>query len=234
MNEKPIKRSGTSYALFGILIFAALVAVGGASLYLYQVEQAKQTRAQQEEKQRAEQEKLERVALQKAELQKLFDDYLNDFITDLRAAMQEYKESRRVLKEMVEPYNYESLEYAKENYTLFNESVAPMMREKADQIINIFAAYNQKVEQNLSGKENELQAHFRGEWKKMSEEQAGEYVDFFSKEETRLQAYGELIKFYYTHYNLYDVDAQANVFLFKRDEEAEMHELLTDQINDIQ
>lgn len=196
--------------LFFALIFLALIIGGGAAFYIQKQHiQAKQLGAA-ELKQRKE---------EKAAIQVLFDNYLNDFKADLSAKAKIYKESRSVLKDIKSPYNFETPEYAKENYDLFKNSVAPSLRGQADGIMEIFQNYDKKIKEDLGNSEDATQEVFFEKWTEMAHEQLDKYIDFFVKEDELIQAYDDLITFYYTHSNRYTVDVEKNEFFFGREED---------------
>ncbi len=207
-NEKHSKTP--PYLLYGVC-FAVISAAVGGSLYVYDQKQ-KSYQAQQEQirLENAEKEK------QKAEMQVLSDKYLKEFVADLKKQSASYKKQKRVLKEIISPYNFETPEYSKENYNLFMNEIAPSLRSQSNAIINVFEQYTEKLAEDIKGNDDELQVQFMNDWNDMSADQLGQYIDFFSQEEKLLQAYEDLIRFYYIHSNLFTVDIEKNVFEFKR------------------
>ena len=199
-----------------MILIACCIGIGAFAYINHQKEIAHQLQQQQEAERLQKQQEQE---VRRAELQTLFDLYLNDFKTDLAAKAKSYKTSRRVLKDLISPYNFETPAFAKENYTMFQTQIAPSLRAQAADIIGIFEAYNQKLNDNLKSEDSELILTFSTQWKKMTKEHLKTYVDFFTREEEMLQAYDALITFYYTHSKRYKVDIENNVFLFKNDNE---------------
>lgn len=195
---------------FIIFVFLCIAIAGGLyQLHLYKQHQdeihAQQIKAKQEQKEQA-----------RAELDKLFKQYLTSFKADLKTKATAYKDSRTVLQEMLNPYNFETREYTKENYLLFKDNVAPNLRNKASEIINVFAEYKNNLQADLKNQDNKTQEMFLLKWQEMSNKQLDKYIDFFTKEEDLIQAYEKLITFYYVHSNLFSVDVEENVFLFNR------------------
>ncbi len=196
-----------------IIVFLFIAIAGGLyQLHLYRQHQdeihTQQVKAEQEQKEQA-----------RAELDKLFKQYLANFKADLKTKATAYKDSRTVLQEMLNPYNFETKEYTKENYLLFKNDVAPDLRNKATEIINIFVEYKDSLQEDLKSQDNKTQEMFLLKWQEMSNKQLDKYINFFTKEEALIQAYENLITFYYTHSNLFSVDVEENVFLFNREED---------------
>lgn len=196
-----------------ILVFLFITVAGGLyQLHLYKQHQdeihAQQAKAEQAQKEQT-----------RAELNKLFEQYLTNFKDDLKTKAASYKDSRTVLKEILSPYNFETREYTKENYLLFKDNVAPNLRNKAADIINIFAKYKDNLQADLKSQDNKIQEMFLLKWQDMSNKQLAKYIDFFTKEEALIQAYEELITFYYVHSNLFSIDVEENVFLFDREKD---------------
>lgn len=185
-------------------------------------------RAEQPEHPDAEKEK------KKEELQSLFDNYLNNFKNELREKATDYKNTRVIFNDIKSPYNFETPEYAKENYNLFKNSIAPSLRQKASEIIDVFDNYNKKIEANLKDQNNDLQQTFLKKWREMNKNQLTKYVAFFSKEEELIQAYDNLITFYYVHSRLYEVDVKINQFTFSRKEDEKKATELLNRIDTLQ
>ena len=177
--------------------------------------------------------KKEKEAKKREELQTLFDSYLNDFKDDLRKKIIDYRKARKVLNNFKSPYNYETLEYTKENYKLFKKSIAPSLRQKAADIIDIFEKYEEKINSELNDKNNDLQQTFLKEWKEMSQSQLIKYVNIFSKEEDLIQAYDDLITFYYTNSKRYKVNAEENEFIFTSKIAEKMHKEILERIDSL-
>ena len=217
--------------IIAVIIFL-LFTTGGATYYVYHQQQtALKAKAEQERIAAENKEKKDKTRL---EIQKLFDLYLNNFKNELHEKAKSYKKARNILKEIKNPYNFETPEYAKENYTLFKKTIAPSLRQKASDIINTFDIYRKKVEANLKDKDNELQQDFLKKWKDMNQQQLTKYVDFFSKEEDLVQAYDDLITFYYVHSRLYEVDIEKNQFNFSRKEDEKKASELLERVKTLQ
>lgn len=150
----------------------------------------------------------------RAALQHLFDTYLNALTADLRQRAEHYAKQRRVLKDVIAPYNFETAAYAQENYTLFSTHIAPSLRQSADDIINLFGQYKAKLHHDLHDAESETAHIFAIKWQDMTTQQLSHYVDFFMQEDRRLRAYDDLLTFYVTHHNAYTIDAQHNTITF--------------------
>lgn len=165
-----------------------------------------------------------------AEIEALFELYLDQFKEELKVKAKEYKKSRSLLKEIFSPYNFETPEYTKENYTIFKEQITPNLRGKSGEIINIFERYQKIITENLGNKDSEISKLFLSQWQEMSRKQLGNYINFFTKEEQLIQAYEELMEFYYVHSNLFKVDIENNEIIFERAQDKETETILREQI----
>jgi len=217
-------------------IVVLLIVLGAAGYYIHHKNQIildKKHHAEIALEIKAKKEKAEKEAKKREELQNLFDSYLNNFKDDLRNKIADYRKARKVLNNFKSPYNYETLEYTKENYKLFKKSIAPSLRQKAANIIDIFEKYEKKINSELNDKDNELQQTFLKEWKEMSQSQLIKYVDIFSKEEDLIQAYDDLVTFYYTNSKRYKVNAEENEFIFTSKIAEKMHKEILARIDSL-
>lgn len=210
-----------------IIIISALLIIAITGGY-YKIQIDKQAIIK-EQNQKIEVEKI-REQTEKDEINRLFDQHINNFKTELKLHASEYKKSRLVLKEIFSPHNFETKEYTKEIYLLFKNDVAPNLRIKADEIINIFVKYKDFLQTDISNQDDNIQKLFLLKWQEASQVQLSKYIEFFTKEEELIQAYEELITFYYIHSNLFSVDIKNNIFLFDRDEDKSTETKLKNKI----
>lgn len=203
------------------LLLCFVITGGCAAIYLGYINIRKAAIVEQKEQ---EQKKAIEIAKKtknkrKKEIQTLFDTYLNEFQNDLLEKAQSYKKTRRLLRNIIRPINFETTDFAKENYDLFKESLVPSLRKKSADIIFVFEDYSEKIEKDLAGDKNEIKQLFLDKWKNMTKEQLDNYVDFFSREEEMIMAFDDLITFYYTHSKRYEIDTEKNRFLFSNKNE---------------
>lgn len=210
MTSKSSENSKNS-SVIAFIVVAAICLV--AALFYYNHTKT-QTKIAHKEQKIAEA-KIEKIKKTREEIQALYDAYLNEFTQELRKKAADYKETKRILKEIKNPYNFETPEYAKENYTLFRENIAPSLRQNAASIIAIFETYKKKIESDLKDENSELKQDFLQKWKDMTQQQLTDYVTFFTKEDDLILAYDDLITFYYTRSKRYTVDVEKNAFVFK-------------------
>ncbi len=211
-----------NYYLIALLCGTVLLA---GFLYINHKNQQKQ---KQEQRIAAELEARER-----ADLDALFDIYLNDFKADLKKHATAYKGSRRVLNEIISPYNFETTEYAKENYYFFKDYIAPDLRNKSAEIINLFQQYTVKLKNDLKNKNSAIEKKFLLKWQDMGKAQLEKYIDFFTKEEQLIQAYENAIEFYYTHSKRFSLDLENNKLMFDNENDKEKEAALLNKIRDI-
>lgn len=209
MTSKPKPSENSQNSI--VVTFIVVAALSSAAALFYYNHTKTQTKIAHKEQKIAE-EKIEKT---REEIQALYDAYLNEFTQELRKKAADYKETKRILKEIKNPYNFETPKYAKENYTLFREKIAPSLRQNAASIIATFETYTRKIEADLKGENSELKQDFLQQWKDMTQQQLTDYVTFFTKEDDLILAYDDLITFYYTRSKRYTVDVEKNAFIFK-------------------
>ncbi len=214
-----------------VFMISAIVAVTAGGYYLHKQHQNALIEAkrleEEQEKQRLEDEKRSK------ELDYLFENYVNRFKTELKDRATSFKENKTILVEMFNAYNFETPEYTKENYTMFNQDIAPALRASSDSIISLFENYSIKLAQELSSENSETQELFQEKWNKMKTRQLEKFVSFLSKQEKFLESYEELMTFYYVHSNLFSVDMDKNEFVFEREEDKKQHEKLLQNIKEL-
>lgn len=211
----PSQKKSIFTALFLILIIGLL---GAGGYYIH-----KKNEAQRLETQRIAQELEEKRLADKAALDALFTKYTDNFKAEIRKNVLEYSQNKNLIKQIISPYNYENTQFAKENYTLFMNDIAPTMRKKSADIINLFQTYQDQIKKDLEKHTTENQKEFLVRWKAMSDEMLNLYIAYFTNEEDYIVAHENLIKFYYTHSKRYSVDIENNVFLFDDDKDAKRH-----------
>ncbi|MCK5384194.1 MAG: hypothetical protein KAJ29_01365 [Alphaproteobacteria bacterium] len=218
--RNPSKQSGSGFFLIAGLVLCLFLALG-IGLYLHQinVQQATVIAQQEQESAKLETQKEKEREKRKIEIQALFDTYLNAFKSELVHKASIYKKTRKLLKNLIRPNNFRTPEFAKENYALFKESLAPSLREKSTEMIAIFERYSSQIEKELDDDEDDLQTLFLDQWRDMAKEQLDTYVDFFAREEEMILAYDELVTFYYTRSKRYIVDEEKNKFIFSTPED---------------
>ena len=209
MTSKPKPSENSQNSI--VVTFIVVAALSSAAALFYYSHVKTQNKAAHEEQKIA----VAKIQKTKEEIQALYDAYLNEFTQDLRKKANNYKETKRILKEIKNPYNFETPKYAKENYTLFREKIAPSLRQNAASIIATFETYTRKIEADLKGENSELKQDFLQQWKDMTQQQLTDYVTFFTKEDNLILAYDDLITFYYTRSKRYTVDVEKNAFVFK-------------------
>ncbi len=211
------------------LLLIAFIISGGAGAYMYKTAKTARIKAAQEELRIKEEAKEQR----KQEIQTLYDAYLNDFTQALRDKTENYKKSRKFLNDISSPYNFETPELAKENYTLFTKELLPALRKQINNIIALFDQYEQKLKTDVAQDESDIKNIFMDQWVEMSKEQLMSYVNFFAKEDLILSAYNELVTFAYVHSMVYSVDLETNQFIFKRKKDETKYNALIKKIKDL-
>ena len=146
---------------------------------------AQQNMAYQEKISEEKQKQAEELAVQK----KVYDEIIDNMLTDLKTRAENYKKFRKVMREMIMPDNYADEKSAEQTYRFFMDG-----------------------------------------WKKIETEHINAYVDFFAKEEKLLQAYQELVAFYYTHRAVFKIDEKTGEIIFKNQKDEAQHNQLMQKI----
>lgn len=163
----------------------------------------------------------------------LQDTHIDDFIAELKVALQNYKDYIKILPEIVKPKNFVSEDYARENYRLFRDEIEPAARLKADMLLSVFTRYNKKLRDTVNDSSAEIEKEFLSEWQDMHDDHLERVVDFLTYDDKLIDAYANLIEFYYVHSKLYTVDVEAEMFDFKREKDEIKHQDLLKVIQDI-
>ncbi len=216
------------------IIIASIIALSGlGATYMYlEFEKQEQQLILEEKKLAQEQDKLEfeKRKQRKDHLQSLFDTYLNDFRVEIRDSVVSYKGKRRILSDMIKPKSFSSPEYAKENYEIFKNSIAPSLYKGAEDLFGIFAKYRSKIQEQTGSDDSDIIDTFNDQWRNATDKQMEEFIDFFAAEENVIRDYDALITFYYTHSKLYEVDEKLKIFIFDRDEDVLRHNALLGKV----
>ena len=117
---------------------------------------------------------------------------------------------------------------------MFKENLAPTLRAQGEDIINLFERYSEKLRYELKGGNSELQKTFLKQWNDMAQKQLDRYIAFLMREEELIQAYDDLITFYYTHTRRYYIDLEKNKFVFYDPKDTKKAFLLLEHIEALQ
>ncbi|MCB1782723.1 MAG: hypothetical protein KDI13_01890 [Alphaproteobacteria bacterium] len=147
-------------------------------------------------------------------LEKSFETVLNDFLKEFRDKAADYKEQRFLLMEITEPINFETPQYAADNFNLFKNHLAPTLHKNAIEVMGVFDSYGKKVQALLASEPKETQDKIWGEWQNMRARQVDVYIKYFEQEDRLIAAYEELLKFYYQRANMYHYDKKSDKLVF--------------------
>lgn len=207
------------------LIYAltVLLAVGcaGTSYFLQQNFSIKEA-ALAEQRQREELYKTQK---------KIYDNLTANLLRQLAEKAREYKQQRKILREIIKPDNFTSQENADKIYIFFKEELTPELRNKAASVIEVFITNKEKIHKQIQDDKGEVKEEFQKSWKNIEDAQIKDYVDFFEKEEELLRAYEDLIAFYCTRVKMFSVHPQTGRTAFKRKEDAIQEKILINKIN---
>ncbi len=211
---KKTSSNNTAWLVSILAVIAFAGAIGGYMVYDYNQERLAEQQREEAQKNSDEQ----------AAMKALYALYIDSFKSDLKRAALEYKESRKILSDISNPLNFETLEDAKANYEIFSQDIAPALRKRSQNLVDVFERYIMAMREDAAHKKNSIEDVFFTEWEAMSKEQLGHTVTFLSYEEDILQTYEELMKFYYTHAKRYRVDEQTGEFVFNNEDDLKTHD----------
>jgi hypothetical protein len=162
-------------------------------------------------------------------LQKQFEEALTGFLQDVHAKTVKYKETRRILPELIAPDNINTPEYLQENTQMLDKTVADLQGEMAD-ILGTFQAMEEKVKGLLEGQPENKRAVIFKSWQEMKRKQSEKFIAYFSAEQDRLKAYQDVMKFYATKQGGYKYDPQTHLFVFANPADAAEEKKLLNKI----
>lgn len=204
-----------------ITVLVAAVLAGALSFWIMSA--SRSDPSQQE----AGQQKLEAPA--EPGIEKKFETLLNDFLKDIKAQMRDYVRQRKVIVESVRPVNLRTPEYVEENYNMVI-TLIPTLRMKIDALMQSFSQAEEEIKTLLEGQPPQMQENIMRQWNELKDNEAVAYVEFFNIEGDILNAYEELMTFYYNKSGVFDVDMEADKILFKSSEDEAASKYLLQKI----
>jgi outer membrane murein-binding lipoprotein Lpp len=230
-----------------LLVIALLIVLAGGGYILNEDHKRKQAaieKIEAEEQAKAEEAariKAEELAAKKQE----FEDFLNAFLKDVYAKMQEYRQARKVVDNLDKPSNLTKAEYAREN-AVFAEQTIMDLELQMGEIMLSFQQADVEAEPLIEKFDEEDQAAIRSEWEKVHAANSEQFTQFFSMDQDILRAQLELLQFYAEHsdglfvnlnrklvmFEDRELNKQANVLKSKVEELKKLRkDILTDQAN---
>lgn len=143
----------------------------------------------------------ERGAVQKKDprraLRQNFETSLNDFLQKVYVKMRDYRGARKILDDLVAPHNLQNAAYIEENYALSREMIG-VLKGQMDDILQVFAAKEREVHALLKGQPENVQGNVLRSWNDLKANQLNAFVSYFSLEAQVLDAYADVMAFYYS------------------------------------
>ncbi|MCB9982296.1 MAG: hypothetical protein H6861_01300 [Rhodospirillales bacterium] len=198
-----------------LLVIALLIVLSGGGYILLQNHEQKQAEIEQvkaEEEARLAEEAQRNAEEQKALLQS-FEDFLNTFLGDIYAEVQEYKQARKVMEELRKPSNLTSPEYVAEN-TSMAESTLMSLQLQMDDIMARFEKAGTELQPLIEHLNEDGQAHVREIWNAVRKENAEKFMAFFASDQEALRAELKLMEFYNDYADILHADAENERILF--------------------
>lgn len=195
-----------------LLVIALLIVLSGGGYILYQNNEQKQIELAQKEAEAKE--AAERAHQEKIEQAQRFEDFINGFLQQVASEVADYKKSRNVLKNLVEPANLREPEYIQENAKLA-ESLVMSLQLKMDDVMKSFEAADQKAQTLINELEGESQKTIQEKWIQVRDENAQKFAIYFSMEQDILTAHLRLIEFYEAHSDELEIDVANGHILFE-------------------
>lgn len=193
-----------------LLVLSLLIVLSGGGYILYQNNMHKQeVAAQKAAEEAAAKEEVERKAAAQKVLSKKFEDFLNGFLQDMAKGTQEYKKARGVLEDLVDPANLRAPDYIHENARLAENTVMSLQLQM-DDIMQNFEDADQAAQSLINQFDGEGQKVVQAKWVATRDQNASQYMAFFTMDQDILNAYLELMEFYDAHREDVEVDVEHN------------------------
>ena len=168
----------------------------------------------------------EAKVLRQLELKQEFEVFLNDFLNEVRAKIRKYRESRRIMDDLLKPANLRSRKFVKENRGL-GEATIMSLSLQADAIMTVFDKAQKRFETEFQQFENEEQAKVNKSWAEVWGEQQERYKLYFATDKEVLQSIQDLLVFYRTYMKSLRVDFEKDiVYMADKQKEIEHRNLL--------
>lgn len=129
------------------------------------------------------------------ELEREFEDILNGFLLSLKTEFTAYKKQRKVVDELIEPFNLREPAYVEQNHEVF-KGLVPDLRDQMEKIIATFSLTDQKIMAALDGHSERMKAPILEKWKATKFEQSEKIIDYLNVDDKILTTYGALLAFY--------------------------------------
>jgi hypothetical protein len=136
-----------------------------------------------------------------------FEDILNDFLKAVQSNVRDYRQSRKMLAEMVDPFNLRQPEYIEENFRIMGD-LSASLRTQMDGVFAVFETTEAQIKQALGTRDTEDKNLVWQRWQAMKKNQLLVYVEYFAYEDRIISAYEDLITFYYQNRNLALIDSE--------------------------
>lgn len=169
-------------------------------------------------------EEIARLAAEREETENAYEAVLNGFVKNVATEIKAYKQQRLVLREMVRPHNFETPDFARLSYEEFKNQTRPALHKQAERVLSVFDISGAELDQVLEGRDPEAADFLRAKWQAMKAEQRPPYEAYFAREEKVLDAYEELLRFYFVKSKTLKVVEDEIVFS-DPDDQAAMQDL---------
>ena len=207
-----------------LLVVALLIVLSGGGYILYQNNQQKQAEIAQK---LAEAEALK--AEQEAALKAEFDDFLKNFLGDIKTHVAEYKKQRQVLEGLSKPSNLRQIEYVEENARLAEGTVMGLQLQM-DTVMGLFETADSDIRELIGQFAEEQRAPVTEQWEKLRDENIEKFTLYFTTEQDLMMANLALVEFYNTHREAMEVDVINERVIFDTVELQEQEALLRGKV----
>lgn len=161
-----------------------------------------------------------------------FEGILNGFLQEVQANMRDYRQQRKMLTEMADPFNLRQPEYITENYGLL-KTVAPELRTKMNSVVAPFEAAQAQIHAALADQPESVRENVWQRWEALKQKQLTLYVEYFTVEDQILTAYEELLGFYYQNQNAILVDSEYLSVSFAEPALEQQEQMLLSRIEEL-
>jgi len=145
---------------------------------------------------------------------KRFEASLNDLLKGIFVEVNDYRERRRILNNIVRPENLRNAQYISEGYALALQTI-PDLQARSVSIIAKFGEKEAEIKRLIKDRPADAQKTILSEWNSMKGEQVDLYVQYFTIEQNILDRYQSLIGLYYQNRQSVIYDEVRNIVSFE-------------------
>lgn len=124
-----------------------------------------------------------------------FEVILNGFLSELSLELKGYKNQRKVLTELIDPFNLRNPEYIDQNYEMI-QVLAPELRARMDGVMALFSKTDKQVKSTLNSYPEKSVSGAAAKWSSIRDNQVERYIYYLKLDDEILLTFEELLAFY--------------------------------------